>query len=322
MKRQVIFILLPVIMLLSACGKSTSSDDGTKAKTTRSDSTTLHAVQNVNKVVGIGLVEPENMITDLAAQLPGTVTKIFKNMGDRVDSGEVIIQMDNREEQLALEKLLKQKQTQQYQIEAAKAGIENTRITLQNAESNLKSAKVLISSGAETKQNLDDLQTKVQSLQADLRQRNADLNVARSQLGALDVDIQKAKLTVSKKEVKAPQDGQILKMNTILNNTVGRNTTLVTFAPEGPVMVRCEIDEMFASQVKPGQKADIRHIGFSKVIATGKVIMVSPYLSQKSLFTSSPTDQQDRRVREVRIELDNTKQLLFNSRVECTIKTK
>ncbi len=311
---------MAVALFLSSCsgGKSEANKDTGKA----SAPTGLEKVKQVNKVVGVGMIAPESLITKLAAQLPGTVIEINKDNGDQVKAGDVILRLDDRDEQLALQKLIRERTTQKFQIEADKAGIEDTRVQLANAKANLEASENLQQTGAETLKNLDDLRTKVQSLQAELDQKKAGLDAAESQLEGIDIDIEQARLNIGKKVIRAPADGEILEIKAVLYSNVSQDEVLVDFAESGPVIARCEIDEMFADQVKVGQKAEIRHIGFDKVIATGTVIEMSPYLSQKSLFTENPTDQQDRRVRDVRIRLDNPDGLLFNSRVECTIKTK
>jgi len=55
---------------------------------------------------------------------------------------------------------------------------------------------------------------------------------------------------------------------------------------------------------------------------TGKVILAAPYLRKKSLFSDKVDNLEDRRVREVRVQLDSTETLLIGSRVECIIELK
>jgi hypothetical protein len=93
-------------------------------------------------------------------------------------------------------------------------------------------------------------------------------------------------------------------------------------APSGPITVRTEVDELFASRLSQGLEADIRFIGSDSVVARGKVIFLSPYLKKKSLFSQKANDQEDRLVREVRIKLEEDKGLILNSKVESVIKLK
>jgi len=49
------------------------------------------------------------------------------------------------------------------------------------------------------------------------------------------------------------------------------------------------------------------------------VILASPYLRKKSLFADNSANLEDRRVREVRVQLDNPENVLIGARVECII---
>jgi len=321
MKSKKFYFALLALLFLMACSNNEKADnkkDKNKADTTQ---TALQKVQDVNKVVGIGLIVPESLISKLSVQLPGVVTEIDKQIGDKVKAGDVILKLDDRDEQLALEQYQQQLITKQFQVKLDKAAIEQTKVNLSNKQDKLKSTRYLQEQGAETREALDDLQASVESLQAELQQKEAQRDVTQSELNGIRVNIDKAKNDIEKKTVRAPSDGEILQISAVQDSYVVQNDPVVSFAPKGPVIARCEIDEMFAGQVKLGQKAEIRKIGFRKVIANGKVVLMSPYLSEKSLLTDSPTEQQDRRVREVRIEISDPGDLLFNSRVECTILT-
>ncbi len=103
-------------------------------------------------------------------------------------------------------------------------------------------------------------------------------------------------------------------------SALGQYEKYAEFAPEGRLIARCEVDELFASQVKEGQDADITFVGNSDVLSTGKVIRTTPYLKKKSLFSELAGDKEDRRVMEVWILLDKKSGLLYNSQVECIIK--
>ena len=283
------------------------------------DSILVQPLQEVSKVAGIGLIVPEYLIAELSAQQSAQITKIYKKIGDHVLAGEPIIQLDDLDEQLAFKKLKQQKMTLFYQVQEAEADLGTTQTELEYKKSKFETSKALMEKGAETRENTESLENEVKGLEATLRLKKASLEVARSQYVSLETDIMVAERNIEKKVVKAPSDGHILQIDAILYSWVNQNEPVVSFSADGSVIVRCEIDELFAGMIHKGLKAEIRNIGYSKVVATGEVVELSPLLSRKSLFVENPTDQQDRRVRDVRIKIDNPEGLLFNSRVECTI---
>jgi hypothetical protein len=103
---------------------------------------------------------------------------------------------------------------------------------------------------------------------------------------------------------------------------VQSGTAVAEFAPDGAVTVICEVDELFVDKIQLGQKATIRPQGATETLAEGVVMTVSPYLKKKSIFSDEAGALEDRRVREVRVKLNTTANLLFNSRVECVIAVK
>jgi multidrug resistance efflux pump len=103
---------------------------------------------------------------------------------------------------------------------------------------------------------------------------------------------------------------------------ISQLTDYAEFAPQGNKIVRAEVDESFASRLSEGQLVDIRFTGTDKVVAKGKIVILSPYLKKKSLFSVKASDQEDRMVREVKIALEGETDLIINEKVECIIHVK
>ena len=253
MKKNFYYLFLLSFFALASCNQSNKSKDATS----NTQNAGLKQVETVDQVTGIGLIVPEALITDLAVQLPGTVTEIYKNIGDSVKAGEIILQLDDRDEQLALQKLKQQKQAQIFQIAEAQAQLDEKKVNLENQKAKLKSSIELQKSGAETMQNLEDLQANVLSIEAGVQALEANLDLVKSQLNPIEVDINQAILNIEKKNVRAPTDGIILQIDVSNYSSVNQYQTVVTFAPKGKIIAKCEIDELFANQVKLGQQADI-----------------------------------------------------------------
>lgn len=148
------------------------------------------------------------------------------------------------------------------------------------------------------------------------------IDQARSRLKDLEAQLGYAQAEVARKTLKAPADGILLSLNAWEGASINQLGTYSDFAPAGPVIVRAEIDELFADRLAQGQQAEIRYVGSDSTIATGRVTYISPSLKKKSLFTQRAGDQEDRLVREVKVSLDNGSSLILNSRVECVIKVK
>jgi HlyD family secretion protein len=304
--------LIGFVLLLFSCGSD------------KKDSTQLNNIDSIKikEVVGIANIEPLQRILTLTPEASGIVKKINIEINQSVKKGDILYVLDNTTE-------LAQLHQAQSKLATQKAVIEKTHASLKTAETNVNNAKVnidrsqnLFASNAITKKQLEDEQLNYETKKLQLESSKTDLEQAQKRLVELNSDVEYYQTILDKKTIKAPLDGKILSVDTKLGATVSTGTSLSDFAPEGPVMAITEIDELFADQIKIGQPAYVRAQGDTVILAKGKVILAAPYLRKKSLFSDKVDNLEDRRVREVRVQLDSTETLLIGSRVECIIELK
>lgn len=276
----------------------------------------------IKEVVGIANIEPLQRILSLTPEINGIVKKIQVEISQSVKKGEILFVLDNETETAQLHQAQSKLATQKAVIEKNNAGIKTAENNLKNAKINIDRSKNLFSDGAFTQKQLEDEQLSYDTKKLELEVSKTDLVQAQKRLIELSADVEYYQTLLNKKTIKAPLDGTILSVNTKLGETVTSSTILSDFAPKGPIMAITEIDELFADKIKVGQPAYVRAQGDSIIIARGKVILAAPYLSKKSLFSDKADNLEDRRVREVRVQLDSTHSLLIGSRVECIIELK
>jgi multidrug resistance efflux pump len=176
----------------------------------------------------------------------------------------------------------------------------------------------LFASGAATAQDRDQKRADAGKKGAQVRTLEARQREASTKLRELEADLRSSRADLGRTIVLAPADGLVLSIDTRIGSAAASNSKLGTFAPKGPLMAVTEVDELFADQVKLGDKAFIRPQGRMDTLSTGTVVFAAPSLSAKSLFSGQATDLEDRRVREVRVQLDRS-DVLIGSRVDCVI---
>lgn len=157
-------------------------------------------------------------------------------------------------------------------------------------------------------------------LKASHGKAEANLSMAKAEQVEIMKEKDLAQAELNQRFIKSPGAGRLISMSAVPGTSVEPQVALAEFAPAGQLIARAEVDELFADKIKVGQSALIRQIGAQEHITTGKVIYAASALKRKSLFSEKAGDQEDRRVREVKIELDDPKSLLINARVECVIK--
>jgi multidrug resistance efflux pump len=316
MNKKIYLLLLPLI--ISACGGSTEDNE---MPVTSSYSVNTAMVE-ISEVVGVGKVEPEKKIINLASATGGIVKEVYRVDGDSIKKEESLVRLDDELEMIRVSQLKSQYNSQKFQVDIDKLNLEESETRLANKKKLLESVISLVSQGAETKQTLDDLETEVASLSLTVEKNRALVELSSSKLMDIAEQVKYAEAEAQKKILRSPYDGLLLDLMIEKGSAVNQFEIFAEIAPSGPITVRTEIDELFAGRLKEGLDADIRFVGSDSVVARGKIVFVSPYLKKKSLFSQKASEQEDRLVREAIIMLEGENGLLLNSKVESVIKLK
>lgn len=311
MKR--ISVIIATAVMLSSCG-------GEENRTTGQEEAVNHSTMTVREVVGIGKVEPESKIVNLASTSGGIVSHIFKVDGDSVATGEKLVQLEDETERLKITEINSQINTQRSQITLEKNNIKEAEWKLNNKKKLLVTTQNLVNKGAETQQVYDDLETEVKTLEVAFEKSKLNIQLAENKLAEITQQLRTAEAEAGKKILRAPTSGRILNMQVTEGSALNQFATYAEFAPAGALIIRAEVDELFSQKLQVGQLVDIHSAGSQEVLAQGEIKMLSPYLKRKSLFSEKANDQEDRRVREVRISIKDNSGLVINSKVECVIK--
>ncbi len=309
--------LFASIFFLTLCFCSCGGGEKNKSGSLSEDS--LSRTANVNQIIGVATIEPKSHIVSLYSETGGIVKRINHDINEELKANEVILELESDVEQAQLEQAQSKLATQKSTIASSKAQLASVGVKLENAKLNYERNLNLIKSGGVTQQALDDSRFSFNSQSADKIGTEASLKQQEDRLLELQADINYYEKIVERKKIKAPVDGRLLSMDVRVGNNVSTNQSLCDFAPDGPLMAITEVDELFANKVKDGMRAYIRPQGKLDTLATGKIFLTSPYLRKKSLFSDDATNMEDRRVREVRVLLDEGGKTIIGSRVECVI---
>ena len=108
--------LLITILLLTGCGN--------KQKNEAPVNTELEPTI----IVGIGKVVPQGGIVNLAAPTSGIVKEIHVNSGDSLSSGDLILTLLGKDEELSVNEANSRLKTQELTVQSAKIALEKERI--------------------------------------------------------------------------------------------------------------------------------------------------------------------------------------------------
>jgi HlyD family secretion protein len=151
--------------------------------------------------------------------------------------------------------------------------------------------------------------------------RPTDVKQAEEQVRSAIANVQRAKADFDNAVVKAPIDGQILKVHTKDNESVGNNG-LMEIGRTSQMYAIAEVDENLVSRVKEGQRAIVKSDAFPGEI-TGKVVQIGRKVGKNQISSTDPADAQDVRVVEVKIKLDSSEIVagLTKLQVKVTIQS-
>jgi HlyD family secretion protein len=305
-------LALTLTLSLSACSKSDPKPGPAAKAVTPAD---------VDNVMGIALIEPGKRIAQLGQSQSGTVKEIFAAPGAQLKAGQDILTLESSLESAQVSQASARIGTQGDAIAAAEANTEVIRTRLAKAKADLQRDEKLFSGNAITEQARDNSRAQVDQLEQELKASIAAAKQQRARANELRTDLTYYQTLLGRSTLKAPADGTLLSLDIRVGEFLDGRTSVGEFAPDGPVIALTEIDELYASQVKTGQKAYIRTQGKADTLSTGTVVLASPYLRKKSLFSDNPSNLEDRRVREVHVQLDKPESVLIGARVECIILT-
>ncbi|MFZ4929374.1 HlyD family secretion protein [Chryseobacterium sp. Mn2064] len=277
------------------------------------------APEVTHQIVGLAEIQPEKKIISLFSQTGGFVREIKHDIGDTIKKGDVIAVLDTQLEQAQLDQAISKIAAQYATIANNTAQLGALEVKTVNSKETYNRNAALFQVGGTTKQDMDNSKFDYEVARQNQTAQRQVIAQAKARLGELQSDVQYAQTVLSQKTVCAPYDGSILSMDIKVGNSISTNQALGDFAPAGNLIAITEVDELFANQVRIGMKAYVRSQGKNDTLATGRVYLLSPYLSKKALFSDGAANMEDRRVREVRILLDKNAQLIIGSRVESVI---
>jgi multidrug resistance efflux pump len=309
MKYTLIYL---IAILFCSCNKKEEAKPDQKAF--------AHEITS-SAIVGLGRIEPDEKLSSLATEVGGVVVAIHKKENDVIVKDDLIIELEHSVQDAKKAQIKSRMETQRVEINMAQLNLKEHKINVANKQIELERLKNLQEKGAETRQNVDNLETETKIFQTNLEQLQSKILIANSRLQEIKQELEVSNKELQQYLIKALDDGQIMTMNATIGAALSPNQSFADFIPKSKLVATCEIDELFADKVKKGQKAIIRQIGSNKTIGSGIVIFASSALKRKSIFSEKAGDQEDRRVREIKILLKNQTKYLINSRIECVIQT-
>jgi len=219
-----------------------------------------------------GYVVPQ-VRSQVGARIPGRVAKLMVKEGDRVEAGQVLIELERADQQAAI-------QSAKMRVAAARARVFTARAGAAEVRSQAAREHALVKQGAAPQARADDLTLRVASLDEQVKASEAEV-------GAAEAEIQSLKINLDHMTITAPISGTVLnkppELGEVLGNDFGIGTTttgVIELADFDTLVVETDVPEGRLHLVKMGSPCEIVLDAYPTVRYRGEAIEIMPRVNR------------------------------------------
>lgn len=293
-----------------------------------------------------GRIEGSTREVELRTQVSGRIVEIAVQESQAVRKGDLLLRLDDEQYRFSVELAEAEVRLAEAALERIETGarreerleaaamLRARQADLQRAQLKWSRTSKLMADRVIAQQEADDHSTAVDSLKALVEADRERLRLLEAPARPDEVRMQKAKIAAAKSrldlarndlarsQLRAPRDGQILKVDVELGELTGPASSepVIIMAPTEKYQVRASVDEIDAPRIELGMPAKITADGLLGTELTGRVVRLSPRMSAKELFNDRAAERLDTKTREVWIELDPAGPLVLGLPVDVTIE--
>lgn len=272
-------------------------------------------VPTPSRITALGRLEPQGEVFTVSSSANGNtsdrVSQLMVKEGTQVKAGQVIAILDSRNR---LQAVFEKSQGEFKSLDAQLAGeLSVQKATIERLKANLRVSRKdceryqsLYKLGAVAAQEMDSFCLKAETAADSLDEGIADLNrivsTGQEKLATAKAAQKQAYAELMLAYVRAPRDGEILKIHTKDGELIG-SKGIVEMGQTDQMYAVAEVYETDITRVKKGQSVLVTSEALSEMLR-GKVVQIGRLVSRQSILDANPTADSDARVVEVKISLD------------------
>ncbi|MBE3573562.1 MAG: efflux RND transporter periplasmic adaptor subunit [Moorella humiferrea] len=217
-------LLLVLFLVVGAAGCGAGPGDGgqVSVKTATAAKGKLEATQTIS-----GALAPAR-VANVVSKLAGQVLAVKADVGDRVQAGQVLVEIDTKELQAqlqqaeaAVDSVREQAEQARLGMEAAQVAVANAKVALDAAQKYYDRIKALVDAGAASQSQLDDAQTKLDQAKNGYAAAGKQYEVAKKQyetasgsgLAQAEAAVNTIKVNMSNAVITSPITGVVTNRN-------------------------------------------------------------------------------------------------------------
>jgi RND family efflux transporter MFP subunit len=282
----ILVVLCTVAVVTSGCADSSAEQAGgpeEAVKAVKTDAVRQESVRRTLEVVGTLAAEDQ---VSVSSEVDGVVRRVLADLGDRVTSGQTLVEIDRERLQYNLDQQRAAHARALTRYGASDSGhlprvedtpdVQRAAAELEQARQGFERASALHKRQLISQQLLDDADTT-------LRLKRAAHDVALQEAKNLQTDIDASAAAMKLAEralrdtsIRAPFDGYIQQRMVSLGELVKAQMPVMTVVRVDPLKLRAEIPERMAPWVKVGQPLTLRVDAFPDKTFSATISRISP----------------------------------------------
>ncbi|GAB3376198.1 biotin/lipoyl-binding protein [Lysobacter rhizosphaerae] len=210
-------------------------------------------------------------VVAITPQAAGTVVSIAADDGMKVDAGQVLVQLDPNDAQVAyqqavanLANTVRQVRGLYSTVEAGQADLAARRVSVEKARADVQRREGLVATGAVSAEELAHVRDELTAAEAALAASGENLSRNRAlvdattvidqpQVEAAAAQLRQAYLNAQRMAIVAPVSGHVAKRSVQLGQRVQPGTTMMTIVPLEQVWVEANFKETQLAKMRIGQ---------------------------------------------------------------------
>jgi len=218
-------------------------------------------LRNLDAIVSAsGKIQPKRQV-DVSANTMGRVTRLAVQEGDRVKTGQFLLEIDPKSLSGQLERGEASVAAAQSSLQQSRTAVEQARTGLDLAQQNLRRQQQLAKDGLNTREALERAENDVAQREADVKARQQEVQTREQQIRQEQAGLSTTRYNLSQVIINAPMDGIVTRRNieegenVMIGTMNNAGTVLLTVADMSVIQAEIEVDETDIPTVALGQAA-------------------------------------------------------------------
>ena len=283
--------LLLALAASAACSNNSNASAAGQqaARQVRVEAAELREVRRAVDVVGT-LSAREDVI--VSAEVAGRVANLRHDLGDRVEKGDVLVELDKEKAEYSVEAQRAALAQARAKYGASEAGdlpplervpeVVSATSQLADAKQRLDRAKSLADRSIVSKSDLDTAQTTYDTAVAAREQALASARELRADIEAKASALRLAERDLRDTSIKAPFQGFVAERRVSLGQYLQPQTPVMRIVQLHPLKVTAEVPEKFAPWMQTGREVSVRVDAFPTETFKGQIVRIAPSVNLQS----------------------------------------